>query len=132
MTIPRHPDLIGKLVDVTRAKVLDTSHGIVLSTQEQQARDDSVMDHMFGMEELQLRIGGHPITEAEMETLAYHYPLTDSAAFLCRIGPAFQEPLDDDEATADEGMDDDEDDDGVNDDANALMVFDGGRDDDEA
>uniref|UniRef100_M1DPQ9 Uncharacterized protein n=1 Tax=Solanum tuberosum TaxID=4113 RepID=M1DPQ9_SOLTU len=39
-----------------------------------------------------------------------------------RTGPAFQEPLDDDEE-----------DDGVNDDANALMVFDDGRaDDDEA
>uniref|UniRef100_M1DMR6 Uncharacterized protein n=1 Tax=Solanum tuberosum TaxID=4113 RepID=M1DMR6_SOLTU len=39
-----------------------------------------------------------------------------------RIGLAFQEPLDDDEV----------DDEVVAEDANALMVFDGGRDDDEA
>ncbi|KAG5612368.1 hypothetical protein H5410_023649, partial [Solanum commersonii] len=68
-------------------------------------------------------MGGRPITDEEIETLADRYPLTETAAFLCRSGPAFMEPLDDDEATADEAMDDEEAD-AVDEDANALMVFD--------
>ncbi|KAG5576880.1 hypothetical protein H5410_057014 [Solanum commersonii] len=123
MTVAYHPDLTGKLVNVTRTKALDTSHGHVLSPQERHARDDSVMTRMFGMMELQLRLDGHLVTDAEMETMAERYPLTKSAAFLCRTGPAFLEPLDDDEATADEAMDDEEDD-IVDEEANALMVFD--------
>ncbi|KAG5584245.1 hypothetical protein H5410_044679 [Solanum commersonii] len=70
-----------------------------------------------------LRIGGRPVIDAEMETNEERYPLTESAAFLCRTGPAFLETLDDDEATADEAMDDKEDD-VVDEEANALMVFD--------
>ncbi|KAG5631167.1 hypothetical protein H5410_002884 [Solanum commersonii] len=71
-----------------------------------------------------------------METLANRYPLIESAVFLWRSGPTFLEPLDDDEGTADEAMDDDEgtadeamddeEDDVVDEEANALMVFDGG------
>uniref|UniRef100_M1DVE2 Uncharacterized protein n=1 Tax=Solanum tuberosum TaxID=4113 RepID=M1DVE2_SOLTU len=129
MTAAYHSDLAGKLVDVTYSKALDTSHGHVLSAQERQARDDSVMARMFGMAELQLRIGGCPVTDAEMETIAERYPLIESATFLCRTGPTFLEPLDDDEATADETVDEEEDD-AVDQEANALMVFD--RDDDEA
>ncbi|KAH0714899.1 hypothetical protein KY284_007804 [Solanum tuberosum] len=127
LTIAFHPDLTGKLVDVTRTTALDTSHGPVLSAQERQARDDSVMARMFGMAELQLRISGRPVTDAEMETMAKRYPLSESVAFLCKTGTAFLEPLDDDKATADEAMDDEEDD-AVDEDTNALMVFDGGDD----
>ncbi|KAH0757758.1 hypothetical protein KY290_021251 [Solanum tuberosum] len=132
LTVAFHPDLTGKIVDVKRTKALDTSHGLILLAQELQFRDDSVMARMFGMAELQLRIGGCHVTDEEMETLADHYPLTDSAAFLCRIGPAFLEPLDDDEATADEAMDEEDDVDVVDEEANALMGFYGGRDDGEA
>uniref|UniRef100_M1D901 Uncharacterized protein n=1 Tax=Solanum tuberosum TaxID=4113 RepID=M1D901_SOLTU len=101
ITVPYHPDLMGKCVDVTRTKALDTSHGYVLSAQERQARHDSVMARMFGMAELQLWIGGRPVTDADMETMAERYPVTESAAFFCRTGPAFLETLDDDEATLD-------------------------------
>ncbi|KAH0655201.1 hypothetical protein KY285_030083 [Solanum tuberosum] len=127
LTIIFHPDLTGKLVDVTCTKVLDTSHGLVLSAQERQACDDTVMARMFWMAKLQLRISGRPVTDEDMETMAERYRLTESAAFLCRTGPAFLEPLDDDEATADEAMDNEEDDD-VDEEANALMVFDGSDD----
>ncbi|KAH0761200.1 hypothetical protein KY290_017273 [Solanum tuberosum] len=34
MTVAYHPDLTGKIVDVTRTKALDTSHGPVLSAPE--------------------------------------------------------------------------------------------------
>ncbi|KAH0669774.1 hypothetical protein KY285_023929 [Solanum tuberosum] len=127
ITVGYHPDLTGELVDVTRTKALDSSHGPVMSALERQARDDSVMARMFGMAELQLRIGGRPVTDADMEIMAEHYPLSESAAFLCKTGPAFLEPLDDDEATADEATDDEEDD-VVDEETNAFMVFDGGDD----
>ncbi|KAH0656144.1 hypothetical protein KY285_031026 [Solanum tuberosum] len=52
ITVAYHPDLTGKLVDVTRTKALDTSYGPILSAQERQAHDDSVMARMFGMAEL--------------------------------------------------------------------------------
>ncbi|KAG5589800.1 hypothetical protein H5410_040314 [Solanum commersonii] len=54
------------------------------------------------MADLQLWVGGRPVSEDEMATLAEHYPLTDSAMYLCRMGSTFQEPIDDDDATADE------------------------------
>ncbi|KAH0748140.1 hypothetical protein KY290_027372 [Solanum tuberosum] len=85
MTMAYHPDLTGKLVDVTHTKALDTSHRHVLSAQERQAR-------------------GRPVTDVEMETMAERYPFTESATFLCRTVPAFLEPLDDDKATVDEAI----------------------------
>ncbi|WMV40894.1 hypothetical protein MTR67_034279 [Solanum verrucosum] len=57
----------------------------------------SWMGRMFGMTDLQLRVGGRPVSENEMATLAERYPLTDIAMYLCRMGPAFQEPIDDDD-----------------------------------
>ncbi|KAH0754611.1 hypothetical protein KY290_024881 [Solanum tuberosum] len=126
LTITFHPNLTSKLVDVPRTKVLDTSHGHVLSTQERQG-DDSVMARMFGMAELQLRIGGGHVTDDEMETMEERYPLTESAAFLCKTIPAFLDPMDDDKATVDKVMDDEEDD-VVDEKANVLMVFDGNDD----
>ncbi|KAH0767859.1 hypothetical protein KY285_003730 [Solanum tuberosum] len=99
---PRAPHLVCRLVDVTRTKAHDPSQGLVLTAIDRQARDDSWMGRMFGMVELQLRIGGRPVTEDKMATLAEHYPLTDSAMYLCWIGPAFQERIDDDDTTADE------------------------------
>uniref|UniRef100_M1DZQ9 Uncharacterized protein n=1 Tax=Solanum tuberosum TaxID=4113 RepID=M1DZQ9_SOLTU len=126
MTVAYHPDLTGKIVYVTRTKALDTFHGFVLLAQERQARDDSIMARMFGMAKLQLQIGGRPVTNEEMETLADQYPLFESATFLYRSGPTFLEPLDDDEATVDKAMDDEND--VVDEEANALMVFYSGDD----
>jgi len=48
-------------------------------------RDDSWVGRMFGMAELQLQIGGHPITDVEIEELAECYPLTNSAMYMCRM-----------------------------------------------
>ncbi|KAG5606869.1 hypothetical protein H5410_028361 [Solanum commersonii] len=74
---------------------------------------DGVMARMFGMAELQLRIGGCPVTNVEIETMVERYPLSESADFLCKTGPTFSKPLDDDEATADEKIDDEEENDVV-------------------
>lgn len=61
MTVTRHLDLTGKLVDVTRRKALDTSHRPVFSTPDKQVCDESVMASMFGMAELQFRIEGRHV-----------------------------------------------------------------------
>ncbi|KAH0757914.1 hypothetical protein KY290_021407 [Solanum tuberosum] len=102
MCAPFATHLVCCLVDVTRTKPCDPSQGSVLTAADKQARDDSWMGRMFGMAELQLRIGSRPVTKDEMATLAERYTLTDSAMYMCRMGPAFQEPLDDDDSTADE------------------------------
>uniref|UniRef100_M1DNN6 Uncharacterized protein n=1 Tax=Solanum tuberosum TaxID=4113 RepID=M1DNN6_SOLTU len=57
---------------------------------------------MFGMAELQQQIGGYPVAENKMGTLAKHCPLKNSTMYMCQMGPAFQEPIDDDDDTADE------------------------------
>uniref|UniRef100_M1DW33 Uncharacterized protein n=1 Tax=Solanum tuberosum TaxID=4113 RepID=M1DW33_SOLTU len=57
ITVAYHLDLTGKFVNVTNTKVLDTSHGHVLSAQERQTRDDNVMARMCGKAKLQIRIG---------------------------------------------------------------------------
>ncbi|KAH0636304.1 hypothetical protein KY290_036732 [Solanum tuberosum] len=115
---PRAPHLVCHLVDVTKTKAQEASHGPVLSTADRQAHDDSWMGRMYGMAELQLQIGGRSVTKEDMATLTKCYPLTDSAIFMCRMGPAFQEPIDDDDATEDEDdkSEEDETDDGRNDD----------------
>ncbi|KAH0636624.1 hypothetical protein KY289_036539 [Solanum tuberosum] len=93
--------LVCRLVDVIRTKVHDQSHGQVLTVADRQARDNSWMGHMFGMAELQLLISGRPVTEDEMETLAESYPLTNSTMYMCQMGLAFQEHIDDDDTTSD-------------------------------
>ncbi|KAG5628010.1 hypothetical protein H5410_013228 [Solanum commersonii] len=98
---PRAPHLVCRLVDVIRTKMHDSSQGPVLTAIDRQAHDDSWMGRMFGMPELQLWIGGHPVIEDEMETLAERYPLTDSTMYMYQMRPAFQEPIDDNDATAD-------------------------------
>lgn len=68
MIVERHQKLTGMLVDVMRTMALDISNGPVLSAPDRHLWDDSFMAHMFEMDELQLRIGGHPFTDNEMET----------------------------------------------------------------
>ncbi|KAG5611527.1 hypothetical protein H5410_022808 [Solanum commersonii] len=64
-------------------------------------------------------LGGHPVTEDEMDTLAKRYLLMDWAMYMCQIGPAFQEPINDDNATGDDedgSVEDESDDTGLGDD----------------
>ncbi|KAG5631803.1 hypothetical protein H5410_003520 [Solanum commersonii] len=104
MTVARAPYLICNMVDFMRTKGLNMSHRSVLLAQERQARDDSWLARMFGMTELQLWMG-----DARLLMMRWR--------IWRRYVRRFREPLDDDEATADEGMDEEDDDD----DANALM-----------
>lgn len=60
------------------------------------------MGPIFGMAELQLRISGRPVTEEKMDTLVERYPLKNNDMYMCRMGPIFQEPIDDDDGMTDE------------------------------
>ncbi|KAG5576664.1 hypothetical protein H5410_056798, partial [Solanum commersonii] len=104
-------DTIDFLAMIERPPYRDIRHTLcgvnsivrpVLSVIDRQAHDDSWMGRMSGMAELQLRIGGRPVTEDKMETLEERYPLMDSAMYMCQIGLAFQEAIDNDDATANE------------------------------
>ncbi|MCD9639438.1 hypothetical protein HAX54_023989 [Datura stramonium] len=66
---------------------------------ENNAWDDSWRDQMYGIFELQLKIGGRPTTTEEMAELEKRYSLTKSAMMMYKVEPAFEEPLDDDEPT---------------------------------
>lgn len=125
LIIPFHPNPPGKIVDVTTTKVLDTSHGPILSAHERQARGDSVITRMFMISELQLRFSGRPITEGDIEEMEECYPISESVVFLCKTKSAFMYPLDDNEANDDEPMDGDMENVDV-DEGNSLMLFDGG------
>jgi hypothetical protein len=124
LSAPRAPHLVCKLVDVTKTRGQEAAQGQVLSVADRQARDESWMGRMFGMAELQLQIGGRPVTANEMVELADRYPLTDSAMRMCRIGPDFQEPLDDDEPTVEEAGDDEDEEEPDDTATTALMVVD--------
>lgn len=54
-------------------------------------------------------IGGRPVTEDEMATLARSYLLKDSAFYICQMGPAFQESIDGDDVADDDEDELDED-----------------------
>ncbi|MCD9638493.1 hypothetical protein HAX54_022493 [Datura stramonium] len=42
------------------------------------------------------------VTEEQLQQLNMDYPLSEHSRALCRVGPRFEEPLDDDLATKDE------------------------------
>lgn len=92
---------------------IDTLHSPIFESTYTQAIDDNVIECIYCMAELQLRIWGHPITDAEMEALVERYLLIDSAAFLCKTSPAFSEHVDNDELMNIEAMNDKKDEDVV-------------------
>ncbi|MCD9638554.1 hypothetical protein HAX54_022577, partial [Datura stramonium] len=49
------------------------------------------------MQMLQLRMNGG--TEEQLQHVIMDYPLNEHSRALCRVGPGFEEPLDDDDAT---------------------------------
>lgn len=77
------------LVHVMCTKAHDPSHETILTGIDRKARDDSLVGHMFGIAEMQLRIGGRPVTDEKMEELAKQYPLIESIIHMCRTITAF-------------------------------------------
>ncbi|MCE3050888.1 hypothetical protein HAX54_048355 [Datura stramonium] len=59
-----------------------------------------MLSHLYGMQMLQLRMNG--VTEAQPQQLNIDYPLSEHSRALCRVGPGYKEPLDDDVSVEDE------------------------------
>ncbi|XP_016577508.2 uncharacterized protein LOC107875339 isoform X2 [Capsicum annuum] len=97
-------------LDFSRTKG-PASYGVTLTMPERQARNDEITARMYGLTMLQLKIGGRPATEQEIRAVELDYPLGPHARTMLRIGPDFDEPLDDDVPTEEErrmGYSDDE------------------------
>ena len=58
---PHAPHLVRHMVNVTRTKAHDPSHGPIMTTIDRQARDDSRIGCMFGMAKLKLWIGSRHV-----------------------------------------------------------------------
>ena len=86
---------------------------------------------MFGMAELQQPIGGRSLTDDAIDAFAECYSLRDISAYLCKTSPTFLQTVDNDELTSNEAMDDEEENDAL-DEANALMMFEHGEDEDQS
>ncbi|MCE3049786.1 hypothetical protein HAX54_045788, partial [Datura stramonium] len=91
------PPLRG--VDVTKTKELEGINGPVLTVNEHNARIDNMLSHLYGMKMLQLRMNG--VTEEQLQQLNIDYPLSEHSQDLCRVGPGYEEPLNDVVATKD-------------------------------
>ncbi|MCE2055497.1 hypothetical protein HAX54_042766 [Datura stramonium] len=53
------------------------------------------MARMFGMQDAPATAGGRPIIEDELWQLDLDYPSGETPVALCRVGPIFVEPVDD-------------------------------------
>ncbi|MCD7472261.1 hypothetical protein HAX54_013290, partial [Datura stramonium] len=91
-------DLRG--VDVTKTKEPEGINGPVLTVNERNARIDNMLSHLYGMQMLQLRMNG--VTEEKLQQLNIDYPMSEHSRALCRVGPGYKEPLDDDVAIEDD------------------------------
>ncbi|MCE0481358.1 hypothetical protein HAX54_039040 [Datura stramonium] len=85
-----------KGIDITKTKNPEGIHGPVLSISECHAQTDNILSHIYDMKMLQLRMNG--VTEERLQQLNMDYPLSEHSRDLCRVGPIFEEPLDDDDA----------------------------------
>ncbi|MCD7456657.1 hypothetical protein HAX54_032603 [Datura stramonium] len=87
-------------IDVNKTKELEGINGPVLSVNERNALIDNMLSHLYGMQMLHLRMNG--VTEEQVQQLNMDYSLSEHSRALCRVGPRFEEPLDDYMATKDE------------------------------
>ncbi|MCD7449318.1 hypothetical protein HAX54_051258 [Datura stramonium] len=85
---------------MTKTKEPKGINGLVLSFNECNVRIDNMLSHLYGMQMLQLRMNG--MIEEQLQQLNMDYPLSEHSRALCRAGPGYEEPLDDDVAKEDE------------------------------
>lgn len=65
--------------DITSLRLKEETAITSLTSTERNARDDSFMAHLYGMMDLQLRIGGRKVTSEERTELEHQYPLNAHA-----------------------------------------------------
>ncbi|MCE3215355.1 hypothetical protein HAX54_002077 [Datura stramonium] len=86
-------------INVTKTKEPEGINSSILFVNERNARTDNMLSHLYGMQMLQLRM--HGVTEEKLQQHNIDYPLSEHSRALCRFGPGYEEPLDDDMATED-------------------------------
>nr|XP_016492016.1 PREDICTED: uncharacterized protein LOC107811572 isoform X2 [Nicotiana tabacum] len=69
----------SRATDITVICGPNEEDGTTLTTMERQARDESVLAYLYGMMDLQLRIGGRPVTSEERTQLTERFPITTLA-----------------------------------------------------
>ncbi|OIT34401.1 hypothetical protein A4A49_12394 [Nicotiana attenuata] len=100
--VEEEPDFdhtIDKLIrqtDITNLWLKDEAGTPSLTCAERNACDDSFMAHLYGMMDLQLRIGGRPATSEERTDLEQRYPLNAHAQQLVGVGEGYRLPADED------------------------------------
>ncbi|OIS95627.1 hypothetical protein A4A49_02383 [Nicotiana attenuata] len=82
--------------DITNLQLKDESAMPSLIGAECNAHDDSFMGHLYGIMDLQLRIGGRPATSEERTELEQRYPLNAHAQQLVGLGDGYILPDDED------------------------------------
>nr|XP_033516160.1 uncharacterized protein LOC117280548 [Nicotiana tomentosiformis] len=102
--------------DITSPRLKEETSMTSLTCAERKAQDDSFMAHLYGMMDLQLRIGGWPATSEERTLLEQRYLLNAHAQQLVGIGDGYRLPDDEDintheQSEAEPEQSDDEDDD---------------------
>lgn len=68
-----------RLIDMTRTKGLDVTHGPVHTLSECHVWDDKITVCMYGLQILQLRVGGRPSTREDIRALELDYLLSHQA-----------------------------------------------------
>ncbi|OIT38081.1 hypothetical protein A4A49_04105 [Nicotiana attenuata] len=82
-------DQLIRQTDITNLRLKDEAGTPSLTGAERNARDDSFMAHLYGMMDLQLRIGGRPATSEERTELEQRYPLNAHAQQLVGVGEEY-------------------------------------------
>ncbi|OIT03117.1 hypothetical protein A4A49_01934 [Nicotiana attenuata] len=87
-------DQLIRQTDITNLRL--KGEGGTLTGAERNARDDSFMAYLYGMMDLQLRIGSRPATSEERTDLEQQYPLNAHAQQLVGVGEGYRLPADED------------------------------------
>ncbi|OIT05918.1 hypothetical protein A4A49_03971 [Nicotiana attenuata] len=82
--------------DITSFPLKEETAMPSLTSAERNARDDSFMARLYGMIDLQLRIGGRPVISEERTLLEQRYPLNAHAQQVVGIGDGYRLPDDED------------------------------------
>ncbi|OIT40669.1 hypothetical protein A4A49_05613 [Nicotiana attenuata] len=105
-----------RIMDLTNVRAKEENTTTSLTGAEHNAHDDSFMAHLYGMMDLQLRIGGRPTTMEKRTILEERFPLNAHAQQLVGLGDKYKLPADEDvntpeQSEAEPEQSDDEDDD---------------------
>ncbi|MCD9646558.1 hypothetical protein HAX54_036478 [Datura stramonium] len=89
-------------VAMKKTKEPEGINGPVLSFNEHNARIDNMLSHLYDMQSSTSLLRMNGVTEEQLQQLNMDYPMSEHSRALCRVGPGYEEPLDDDVVTEDQ------------------------------